>query len=270
MYHNGTVKTYRSFGLWTRRQKKIFSRRRFGRVNLILSVLGAFLISFSLLFVTVQVTGKAVQANDPDLKPGNDTMHLTVPSMKRVKNIPVYTGPAGDKKKLDASALHLGNTGFPWDDEANVYIAGHRLGYPRTDSFLVFYDLNRVRKGDVVRLRDADGRRYVYRVFHKFVTGPNDLGVTRPPDGENIVSLQTCTLPNYTKRLIVQGKLIKIEKPLHKSSEKPFHKSPHKSPDKKPSHKFDKRFHKPFHKHNKMFHKRRNRPAGRPARAKLG
>ncbi len=50
-------------------------------------------------------------------------------------------------------------------------------------------------------------------MFDKFVTGPNDLGVTRPPDGRNIVSLQTCTLPNYKKRLIVQGKLVRVVEP---------------------------------------------------------
>jgi sortase A len=24
---------------------------------------------------------------------------------------------------------HIKHTGFPWEEEANVYIAGHRLGY---------------------------------------------------------------------------------------------------------------------------------------------
>lgn len=256
MYHDGTVKAYKSFGLWTRKEKKIFTRRRFGRTSLILGALGAFLISFSLLFVAVQVTGKAVQADDPALQqPKNHILHLTVPRMKRVNNLPVYTGPAGDKKLLDASALHLESTGFPWDKEANTYIAGHRLGYPRTDSFLIFYDLSKVRKGDVIRLTDADGRRYIYRVFHIFVTKPDNLGVTKPPDGENIVSLQTCTLPNYKKRLIVQGKLVKTEGPA-KASNKPIHKPANEKSIQEPAHRPNS-IHRPA---------RRHRPLHRPLR----
>src|SRR3712207_8902060 len=59
-----------------------------------------------------------------------------------------------DKGKLAAGALHLEDTGFPWERVANVYIAGHRLGYPRTESFLVFWNLDRLRRGSKVVLKD--------------------------------------------------------------------------------------------------------------------
>lgn len=176
------------------------------------------LVSFALVFVTVEVAGKAIYSSELGSGRKSEAMRLTVPKMKRVHDVPVYTGVANDKKRLDAGTLHLKDTGFPWEREANVYIAGHRLGYPRTSSFLVFYDLNKMRRGDRMLLEDARGRRYVYRVFDKFVTAPGNLGVTRPSDGENIISLQTCTLPNYSRRLIVQGELVRELPPRETSA----------------------------------------------------
>jgi sortase A len=106
------------------------------------------------------------------------------------------------------AAIHLAGTGFPWNEEANVYLAGHRLGYPRTDSFLAFFDLNKLEVGDEVYLTDADGTKYTYEVFKEFTVSPTDLSVTDPVDGKNILTLQTCTLPDYSQRLIVQAELV--------------------------------------------------------------
>ena len=139
--------------------------------------------------------------------PSNDMLRLTVPKMDRAKNVPVYTATATDEEKLGAGTIHLNSTGYPWDAGSNVYIAGHRLGYPNTKSFLVFYDLNKLKSGDRVVLRDTAGTRYIYQVYNRFVTTPEDLSVTQPV-GKNIVSLQTCTLPNYKNRLIVQAELV--------------------------------------------------------------
>src|SRR3712207_9246934 len=78
------------------------------------------------------------------------------------------------------------STLFPYTtlfrSEANVYIAGHRLGYPRTKSFLVFWDLNRLRMGRKVMLTDSEGKRYIYRVYDRFVVGPDDASATKPVD----------------------------------------------------------------------------------------
>jgi len=83
------------------------------------------------------------------------------------------------------------------------------LGFPGTDSWLSFWDLNVLGKGDRIYLRDVAGDRYVYRVFEVFVVGPNEVSVTRPMPGRNILSLQTCTLPDYSERLIVQARKVK-------------------------------------------------------------
>lgn len=170
---------------------------------------GATLILFAFAFVLVdaRVVGNAIGLGvEP---PKNEVLRLTVPKMKRVKNVPVYTAAANDTQKLDAGAIHVRGTGFPWQRGANVYIAGHRLGYPRTGSFLLFYDLNKLKDGDKVVLRDARGRRYVYRVFNEMVVSPDRTSVTKPVAGKNIVSLQACTLPDYSRRLIVQAELVK-------------------------------------------------------------
>lgn len=146
--------------------------------------------------------------------PKNESLRLTVPKMQRVKNVPVYTAASSDTKKLDAGAIHLKDTGYPWQNDSNVYIAGHRLGYARTGSFLLFYDLNKLKDGDKVVLRDTENRKYVYRVFKEFVVAPSNLSVTKPVAGKSVVSLQACTLPDYSHRLIVQAELVKtIEEP---------------------------------------------------------
>ncbi|HZF59483.1 MAG TPA: sortase, partial [Rubrobacter sp.] len=60
---------------------------------------------------------------------------------------------------------------------------------------------------------DSEGQRYVYRVFERFVVGPDDGSVKEPVPGKNIVSLQTCTLPDYAERLIVRAELVRTLPP---------------------------------------------------------
>ena len=166
------------------------------------------LVSVGLVFADVREAGNAVPA-----APRDRDMTLTVPSMKRVKEIPVYGGPIEDEAALRNGTLHVKDTGFPWQREANVYIAGHRLGYPRTDSFLVFWDLNELERGRRVVLEDSEDTRYVYRVFDRRIVGPDEVSIKKPIAGKNILSLQTCTLPDYKERLVVQAELVKTVKP---------------------------------------------------------
>jgi sortase A len=173
------------------------------------------LVSVGLVFADVREAGDAVPA-----APKDRALTLTVPSMKRVKDVPVYGGPAQDESALHNGTLHVNDTGFPWEREANVYIAGHRLGYPRTESFLVFWDLNELKRGKRVLLEDSEGTRYVYRVFDRRIVGPDDVSVKKPIEGKNIVSLQTCTLPDYKDRLVVQAELVKTAKaPVRQAAE---------------------------------------------------
>jgi sortase A len=140
--------------------------------------------------------------------PADPTLRLTVPSMERINNAPVPDTLGDDEEALkNFVGIHLQGTGFPWQDEANVYIAGHRLGYPNTDSFLAFWDIDNVAEGDQIFVTDTNGREYTYEVFQSLEVDPTDLFVTEPQEGRNILTLQSCTLPDYERRVIVQAEL---------------------------------------------------------------
>jgi sortase A len=156
-----------------------------------------------------QQPGEQADAVEP---PSNDMMKLTVPKMAELENDEIPTGLGTDETLFhDYAGVHIKHTGYPWEEEANVYIAGHRLGYENTDSHLAFWDLNKLEDGDEFYITDSEGRKYTYVVFKKFVATPDNLSVLNPVEGKNIVTLQTCTLPDYTNRLIVRGELKDIQ-----------------------------------------------------------
>jgi sortase A len=119
--------------------------------------------------------------------------------------------------------MHVEGAGFPWQDGANVYIAGDRLGFPGTGSDRLFWNLDEnldeLETGDRVVLEDADGRRYEYAVFRRKIVGPREVSVAEPVPDKSIVSLQTCTLPDYAERLVVQAAL--VHGPLRTSLPRP-------------------------------------------------
>ena len=123
--------------------------------------------------------GSPASVDQTDI-PEDNTLRLTIPKMERVRDLPVYDAPATDEATLAESALHVEGTGFPWEDGANVYIAGHRLGYEGEASHLVFYDLDVLQNGDEVVLTDANGTRYTYKVFTSFVVGPTTITSPSP------------------------------------------------------------------------------------------
>src|SRR4028118_1203905 len=119
---------------------------------------------------TVRGPLRGSQAKTPESK----KLELTVPALDRVDGVPVYDAPeSGYEKALHDGVVHVRGTGFPWQDVANVYIAGHRVGYPGTRSNLVFWDLDKLEKGDEIFLTDAEGKTYSYKVFDKFVVDPS-------------------------------------------------------------------------------------------------
>ena len=179
-------------------------------------VAGLGLLGYSLLLGEDALVPRAVESATQGEElaasaPKDTTLQLTIPKMARVEDLPVYDAPWDDEAAIDASAAHLDSSGFPWEEGANVYIFAHRMGFPGTKSFLVFYDLDVLKNGDEVYLTDADGTKYTYEVFTQFVTDPYDWGPTDPEAGKSILTLQTCTLPDYVERLIVQAELTKVE-----------------------------------------------------------
>jgi sortase A len=140
--------------------------------------------------------------------PPGAIMSLTVRSMG-LNNVPVLNSDS--TRALDMGVVHLPDTSLPWSQtpERNVYLAGHRLGWPGTGSHLIFYRLNELQGGERVTLRDRQGRRYDYRVIESFTVGPEDDWVTGRVKGRDLLTLQTCTpIPTFHKRLIVRAERI--------------------------------------------------------------
>ena len=130
-------------------------------------------------------------------------MSLSISAMG-LKNVPVLNSDS--TTALDQGVIHVPETSLPWSEtpERNVYLAGHRLGWPGTGSHLVFYRLNELGGGERVTLRDTEGRRYDYRVIESFVVGAEDSWVMGRVRGRDLLTLQTCTpIPTFHKRLIV-------------------------------------------------------------------
>jgi sortase A len=146
-------------------------------------------------------------ANQPrryDLPPGA-IMSLTINTLE-LRNVPVISSDA--TQALDQGVIHLPGTSYPWSGtpERNVYLAGHRLGWPGTGSHLVFYRLDELGRGDRITVRDREGGRYDYEVIESFEVGPLDRWVTGRVRGRDLLTLQTCTpIPTFEKRLIVRA-----------------------------------------------------------------
>jgi sortase A len=200
---------------WRYDKRRARTRRRISTVALIGVLAGLGLVVYTLLLGEDSLVQRAVStATDSEeiaaSAPKGTTLYLTIPKMARVEDLPVYDAPWDSEAALDVSASHLDSSGFPWQEESNVYVTGHRMGFPGTRSFLVFYDLDALENGDEIFLTDSDGTRYTYEVFNEFVSDPFDWSHTEPVPGKNIVTLQTCTLPDYTQRLMVQGELKEV------------------------------------------------------------
>ncbi len=158
-------------------------------------------------------TGENPASEGNALEPAEDkTLRLTVPKMAEIKNDVIPTGQGTNEALFrDYAGVRLPLTGFPWHEEANVYIAGHRVGFPGTNSDMAFYDLEDLANGDEIYVEDAEGRKYTYVVFNKKIVEPTDLSVLKRIEGKNILTLQTCTLPDYTDRVVYQAELKDVQ-----------------------------------------------------------
>ena len=172
-------------------------------LGVVLIILGVGCVA--LFFIGPPTTG-SIPTTSTQSSPTGALMYLTVPKIG-LEDTEVYDSLS--EEKLKDGVIHIPGTGFPWQPGTNTYIAGHRLGYFNTGSWLVFYRLNELEPGDKIVLSDTPGNEYTYQVTESFVVSPGDVGVLNPPAGgggaSSIISLQTCTLPNFEDRLIVRG-----------------------------------------------------------------
>ena len=137
--------------------------------------------------------------------PPSAIMGLSIPHIG-IHNAPVFDSDG--QWALTNGVGHVPDTSLPWSrtPQRNVYIEGHRIGWPGTGSYLVFYHLNELSKGDEVVLKDREGEAYRYRVSEVLKVEPDDVWVMGEVVGRDMVTLQTCTpIPTYEKRLIVRA-----------------------------------------------------------------
>ena len=136
--------------------------------------------------------------------PDGAVLGLTVDAMG-IRNAPVFDSVGAWALKYGVG--HHPETSMPWSStpQRNVYLAGHRLGFPGTASHLIFYRLDELGRGDEILLKDRDGDRYRYRVTETFETGPEDSWVMGQIRDRDVLTLQTCTGPNWERRLIVRA-----------------------------------------------------------------
>ncbi|WP_162924373.1 sortase [Rubrobacter indicoceani] len=150
--------------------------------------------------------------------PEDPTLSLSIPSInKNIDDIP--TGRGDDVQLLiDNAAVHVYPTGFPWQEGANTFLAGHVEGYEGTPSYKAFDGIQQLQNGDEIIVTDANGTDYTYQVYNTEIVQPEDVQILDPVPGQSIVTLQTCEIvelnpdgtPNYsdTERFIVQGELV--------------------------------------------------------------
>jgi sortase A len=128
-----------------------------------------------------------------------------------IEAIGIYDAPVFDSEgrwALANGVAHKPQTSLPWSStpQRNVYLAGHLMGYRGTWSRMIFYNLDKLEKGDKVLLKDRAGRSYRYRVSEVLVVNPADSWVMGQVRGRDMVTLQTCTpYPTFEKRLIVRA-----------------------------------------------------------------
>jgi sortase A len=129
-------------------------------------------------------------------------------------SIGVYGAPVFDSASpmaLARGVSHLPDTSLPWSStpQRNVYLAGHRMGFRGTWSRMLFYNLDKLQKGDKIVVKDRAGRTYAYRVSDTFLVDPTDQWVTGQVRGKDLLTLQTCTpIPTFEKRLIVRAERV--------------------------------------------------------------
>lgn len=153
-----------------------------------------------------QAEAQQAEAQQPvqPAAPSGTALSLTVPSIG-IQNDPVTNSVA--EGVLANGAGKLPQTGFPWQQGSNTYIAAHVYGYPGTGSWQQFADLPGMSQGDAIFLTDSSGTVYEYRVSEILTVAPTDVWVAQST-GQTSVSLQTCVGPGWSERLVVRGDLV--------------------------------------------------------------
>ena len=153
----------------------------------------------------------------PIPQPATNDLWMDIPALGLNDN---YIANSDAHAAMDAGAIKLPSSAFPWQDDANTYIAAHRLGWPGTASDHQFYNLPNLALGDKIYLYDANLTVYTYEVTGFKEVLPSENYVTAPQAGRDMISLQTCiedygdywTMgPNWYVRYVVQADRVSVD-----------------------------------------------------------
>jgi sortase A len=153
----------------------------------------------------------------PIPQPATNDLWMDIPALGLDDN---YIANSESTAAMDAGAIKLPSSAFPWQDNANTYIAAHRLGWPGTASDHQFYNLPNLALGDKIYLYDSNGTVYTYEVSGFAEVLPTETHVTAPQAGRDMISLQTCiedygdywTMgPNWYVRYVVQADRVSVD-----------------------------------------------------------
>jgi len=148
--------------------------------------------------------------------PQTNDLWMTIPDLGLYDN---YVTNSNSEADMDYGAIKRVQTDYPWEDNANTYIAAHRLGWPGTASDRQFYNLPLLEYGDKIYLYDANGTTYTYEVTEIFEVLPSETWVTDSVPGRDMISLQTCietygdywTMgPNWYVRYVVRADRVAV------------------------------------------------------------
>lgn len=153
----------------------------------------------------------------PIPQPATNDLWMDIPALGLNDN---YIANSKAPAAMDAGAIKIPSTGFPWQNDANTYIAAHRIGYPGTESDYQFYNLPNLALGDKIYLYDENLTVYTYEVTGFKEVLPSETYVTAPQAGRDMISLQTCiedygdywTMgPNWYVRYVVQADRVSVD-----------------------------------------------------------
>ena len=153
----------------------------------------------------------------PIPQPATNDLWMDIPALGLNDN---YIANSESTAAMDAGAIKLPSSAFPWQNDANTYIAAHRLGWPGTASDHQFYNLPNLVLGDKIYLYDSNLTVYTYEVTGFTEVLPTETYVTAPQAGRDMISLQTCiedygdywTMgPNWYVRYVVQADRISVD-----------------------------------------------------------
>lgn len=133
-------------------------------------------------------------------------------------NLPIYHGT--DAEILERGVGHLAASSFPIGGESTHAVL---TGHTGLSSAKLFTDLTEMKKGDLFFIHVLD-KKLAYRVDRITVVKPEDTRNLQIIDGEDHVTLLTCTPYGVNDhRLLVRGKRTRYHEKEEQTKERPHH-----------------------------------------------